>query len=344
MWHPRRLGASQLSLTLVLTSLTLGIALSPPASAAKPAVKAPAVVVTERAGKAVVVLKLAKRAPKRLKVVWATKPGSAQAGKDFKAARGTVVVAKGKRSARLSVRIVNDTIAEPTESFTVALRSATAKVPARVRVTIRDDDGGGPGGPGTLTYPKTISGPVSGHTKVAVYSGGTVSDDLHVEWSGTITLAYQHNDPVLGTPWGRSELHYVVQSASITWTASGTCTGSGTLSGSQLTGELLLDEAKAGPGFDEDARYWDYSIYLAPVSGTSGNLPVTCSGSPGNAGGRVGQGGFGGALVYNGYASADQPASNRYSTTRFSFAGTADPAALTYDNTWQLTGSGVAVR
>lgn len=329
----------------MLSSVALGVALSPPASAAKPAVKAPSVAVTERAGKAVVVLKLAKRAPKRLKVAWATKPGSAHAGKDFKAARGTVVVAKGKRSARLSVRIVNDAIAEPTESFTVTLRSATAKVPGRVRVTIRDDDGGGgPGVPGGLAYPHAISGPVSGHTKVAVYSGGTISDDLHVAWSGTVTLAYQHNDPILGTPWGRSELHYVVQSASISWTASGTCTGSGTLTAGQLTGELLLDEAKAGPGHDEDARYWDYSIYLAPVSGPSGNLPVMCGGTPGNAGPRVGQGGFGGALVYNGHATADQPASNRYSTTRFAFAGTADPATLTYDNTWQLTGSGTAAR
>ncbi|MCY1310584.1 hypothetical protein D9M70_607890 [compost metagenome] len=71
-------------------------------------------------------------------------------------------------------------------------------------------------------------------------------------------------------------------------------------------------------------------------------MPVTCGANPGNAAGRVGQGGNGGALVYNGYATPDQPDRLRYSTDRYTYAGTANPPALTYDNTWNLTGSGVA--
>lgn len=306
------------------------------AAAPKPVASAAPVSVAEGAGQAVVVVRLTKKARSNVAISWATVAGSARAGSDFRAARGKVVVKKGRKVARITVRLVDDRVAEPTESFTVALRSRAAKIRTpRVAVRITDDDSS------PVRFPQTITGTVSGRTKTAVYPGGTVPDSLHVEWSGTITYVFQKNDPVLGTPWRDQQVHYVVQSASINWTASGTCTGAGTLTGSQLTGDFTVDDSATGPGHDVDPRYWDYAIYLAPLTGT-GNMPVTCGPNPGNAAGRVGQGGNGGALVYNGYATPDQPDRLRYSTDRYTYAGTANPPALTYDNTWNLTGSGVA--
>lgn len=307
------------------------------AVAPKPVATAAAVTVTERAGTAVVVVRLTKKAPRNVAISWATASGSAKAGTDFRAGRGRVVVKKGRKVARITVRLVDDRVAESTESFFVGLVSRAAKVRTpRATVRITDDDRSAP-----ARFPQTITGTVSGRTKTAVYPGGTVPDSLHVEWSGTITYVFQKNDPVLGTPWRDRQVHYVVQSAAISWTASGSCTGSGTLTGAQLTGDFTVDDAPLGVGYDEDPRFWDYGIYLAPATGT-GAMPVTCGGNPSNAAGRVGQGGNGGALVYNGHATPDQPAHLRYSTDRFTFAGTADPPTLTYDTTWNLRGSGVA--
>lgn len=309
------------------------------AAAPKPTASAAPVTAREGAGTAVVVVRLTRKARTDVAISWSTVAGSARAGSDFRAARGKVVVKKGRKLARITVRLVDDRVAEPAETFAVALRSRGAKVRTpRVTVRINDDD---QGTSSPVRFPQTITGTVAGHTKTAVYPGGTVPDSLHVQWSGTITYVFQKNDPVLGTPWRDQQVHYVVQSASISWTASGTCSGSGTLTGSQLTGDFTVDAAAVGPGYDVDPRYWDYAIYLAPVTG-AGNMPVTCGANPGNAAGRVGQGGNGGALVYNGHATPDQPDSLRYTTDRFTYAGTANPPTLTYDNTWDLRGSGVA--
>jgi hypothetical protein len=312
--------------------------------AAKPVATAAPVTVSEPAGKVVVKVRLAKRAPRSLTLSWSTVAGSAQAGSDFKAARDTLTVRKGKKGAKVKVAVVDDKVAESTETFHVKLTGAAKVRPAKVPVTILDDDGGtGSGGPGAGTpFPQTISGTLSGTTKTAVFSGGTVPDTLHVEWSGTISYVFQPNDPVLGTPWADQQVHYAVQSATVTWTASGSCTGSGTLTGPQLTGAFTVDATAAGIGYDEDPAAWDYALLLAPVNNSTGNMPVSCGGSPGNAAGRVGQGGFGGALVYNGHATPEQPVSNRVSADRYTYAGTANPSTLTYDNTWSLSGSGVA--
>ncbi|MDQ6527514.1 Calx-beta domain-containing protein [Nocardioides sp. LHD-245] len=315
---------------------------------AKPAATATPVTVAEQAGKAIVRLKLAKKAPRNLTLSWSTVAGSAKAGSDFKAARGSVTVKKGSRAAKVKVAILDDTVAEPTETFSVKVKGAAKVRPAKVPVTILDDDGpggsgpGGPGGPGATPFPQTIAGTVSGTTKTAVFSGGTVPDTLHVEWSGTITYVFEPNDPVLGTPWADQQVHYAVQAATVNWTASGSCTGTGTLTGPQLTGAFTVDVTAAGTGYDEDPAAWDYALYLAPVNTSAGNMPVSCGGSPSNAAGRVGQGGFGGALVYNGHATPEQPVSNRVSPDRYAYAGTANPPTLTYDNTWSLSGSGVA--
>ncbi|WGX96661.1 Calx-beta domain-containing protein [Nocardioides sp. L-11A] len=312
---------------------------------AKPGATATPVTVSEQAGTAIVRLRLAKKAPRSLALSWSTVAGSAKAGSDFKAARGSVTIKKGRKSAKVKVAILDDTVAEPTETFYVKVKGAAKVRPAKVPVTILDDDGpggSGPGGPGATPFPQTISGSLSGTTKTAVYSGGTVPDSLHVEWSGTITYVFQPNDPVLGTPWADQQVHYVVQSATVNWTASGSCTGAGTLTGPQLTGAFTVDVTAAGLGYDEDPAAWDYSLLLAPVNTDAGDMPVSCGGSPGNAAGRVGQGGFGGALVYNSHATPEQPVSNRVSVDRYTYAGTANPPTLTYDNSWSLSGSGVA--
>lgn len=69
-----------------------------------------------------------------------------------------------------------------------------------------------------------------------------------------------------------------------------------------------VDDAPLGLGYDEDPRFWDYGIYLAPATGT-GAMPVTCGGNPSNAAARVGPGGgrFGPARTAQSVAETSSP-------------------------------------
>ncbi|MFT4286601.1 Calx-beta domain-containing protein [Nocardioides sp.] len=326
------------TLALVLLLGLLGGA-APAYAAKRTAVIAKPVTVTEAAGRAVITVKLRTKAKRSTRISWATAPGTATTT-DFVAATGKARIKKGKKSATIRIVIVDDSVAEADETFTVSLKGSGLK-PATVTVTIRDDDGGGaPGTPGGGTvFPETITGTFSGYTKPATGTGSISSDSLHVDWSGTITYVFQPNDPYLGTPWRDGTVHYAVQSVAVSWTASGGCSGSGTLTTSQVDGQVYLDDDVVGPGYDDDLAYWDYQVFLAPND--TGDMPVVCGETPGNAAVRVGQGGNGGALIDNGFATG-QPASNRYTTDLVHFAGTQNPPSIVFDNTWNLVGSGQA--
>lgn len=79
--------------------------------------------------------------------------GSAVSGSDYNFAGTTLTWAAGDASPKTtSISIVNDSVSEPTESFTVSLSSpgggATLGTPATSTITITDDDSPGAGGGG----------------------------------------------------------------------------------------------------------------------------------------------------------------------------------------------------
>ncbi len=105
----------------------------------KPKLAAIAPTVAESAGTAVMTVRLAGKAKKAVKVGWRTADGTAKAGSDYTASKGTATIRKGRTSATISVPVVSDGTHEDTEQFVVVLTSRQADVRTRrVNVTITD--------------------------------------------------------------------------------------------------------------------------------------------------------------------------------------------------------------
>ena len=71
---------------------------------------------------------------------YATADGTALAASDYVAASGTVTVGVGARTASIEVRVLDDAVIEPTESFAVRLWSVDQPLFQEATVTIVDDD------------------------------------------------------------------------------------------------------------------------------------------------------------------------------------------------------------
>jgi glucose/arabinose dehydrogenase len=101
------------------------------------------VTVSEGAGNAVVTINRIGGSNGLATVDYIANEDTAKRGTDFTATSGTLTFATGEVSKTFSVPIINDTIAEPTEGFSVGLVSATGATLGTRRtapVTILDDD------------------------------------------------------------------------------------------------------------------------------------------------------------------------------------------------------------
>jgi hypothetical protein len=150
----------------------------------KPKLTATAPTVAESAAKAVVTVRLPKKAKQAVKVGWRTVDRTAKAGSDYRAGKGTATIKKGKKVATISIALLGDKVHEGTETFTVRLSSGKAKVPAKpVTVTITDDDAAGPPAP---TAPSALTGTVTVSTTSVFPSGTTtLTMDVHLVPTGT---------------------------------------------------------------------------------------------------------------------------------------------------------------
>jgi hypothetical protein len=77
------------------------------------------------AGRIVFTVRLTRRAAKRVTVRYATADGSATAGSDYLAVHRTLVFKPGQRLRRISVPLVESTVAEDDETFSVILSHPT---------------------------------------------------------------------------------------------------------------------------------------------------------------------------------------------------------------------------
>ena len=159
--------------TALLAATALLIATAVPATllapadakpAMKPRLSATVKPVTESGKAAVLELRLSAKAKKTVKIGWKTVDGTAKAGSDYTTKRSTITIKKGKRTAKVTVPILEDAVHEATETFGVRLSSRQAKVPAKpVTLTLTDNDPAEQTAPpaptalvGTVTVTQTI--------------------------------------------------------------------------------------------------------------------------------------------------------------------------------------------
>jgi malectin (di-glucose binding ER protein)/Calx-beta domain-containing protein len=151
---------------------TIGAALlcaAPTGAASRPALTATNP--TGREGTKVVVS--VKRAASATAAAWRfeTRSGTARAGSDFVARRGVLHFRKGRKRAKLTLKLLKDKRVERSERFTVAFRRRSrSRIVARAKVTIRNVRSGstsapgvgGSSGPGTPAAPGIKPAPPGG--------------------------------------------------------------------------------------------------------------------------------------------------------------------------------------
>lgn len=117
------------------------------APAAGAQVKAPRVTtVTVTEGPRVVAkftVTLPKKARGRINVPYRTVAGTAKAGADYTAKRGRLIFRRGQRKKSISVRVLDDTLDEPNETFRMRISAVKRRLKAKsATATIVDDDPG----------------------------------------------------------------------------------------------------------------------------------------------------------------------------------------------------------
>ena len=147
----------------VLAVLLAGCALSGTPTAPSPPPRTDTLTIAdasagESAGSLPFVVRPSAPVAKRATVSYATEDRTAVAGADYQATRGTLTLAAGATAATIKVPIIDDSLAEDTETFTVTLSDAvnvSVSATAGTAIgTIEDDDGSAPAEPtGAPTEP-----------------------------------------------------------------------------------------------------------------------------------------------------------------------------------------------
>lgn len=209
----------------------------------KPKLTAAAPKVFESLGQATVTLKLPAKAKKPVKVAWRTVDGTAKAGTDYQARKGTATIKKGKRSAAITIRLVSDAVHEQTERFAVRLTSSQAKVPAKpVTITVTDDDKARP----APTAPSALTGTIT-VSSMSIVPSGTTTLTMNVHLVPTATAGQWRDDGTGSWTISGSLMNFagvcILMPTTTTVSGTGTfLTGAGEAATAQST--LLLD------GFD----------------------------------------------------------------------------------------------
>ena len=107
-------------------------------------------------------------------VSYATVPGTATPGQDYLTANGVLTFGAGETTKTIAITILNDSLDEPAETFTVTLSSpgggATLGTPSSAVVTITDEDVPGTIGIGTASV--TVSESAGVATITVTRTGG----------------------------------------------------------------------------------------------------------------------------------------------------------------------------
>ena len=147
------------------------------------------------------VVTLAGSSAQTVTVSYGTKDGTAVAGEDYQASEGVLTFAPGESSGTVSVSLVDDSVHEPTETFTVTLSSPeNADIALAGAVgRIADDDGlpmlsvvGGSGREGAVAeFVVTLAGSGSEPATVGypTTDGSAVAGEDYLATEGALTFA-----------------------------------------------------------------------------------------------------------------------------------------------------------
>jgi len=149
------IAASNASGTATVT-LAVTVAEPPPETAGELTFLTPAVSVTESSGALVAVVSREGGAAGAVTVAYATTDGTALAGSDYTAVSGVLSFPDGATSKSISVPILNDSVIESNETFSILLSSPTGGAVLGSNtvlvVTITDDDAPAPVDPNASYY------------------------------------------------------------------------------------------------------------------------------------------------------------------------------------------------
>jgi len=182
---------------------------------ALPVITAPAIVVSEDAGTAVLRLVQSFAARWDVTVGFATSGETAQHLTDYLARNGTATIPAGATSTTVVIQLVNETLSEAPEYFTVSFynpsRATLAPTAISVRVDIVDDDGEPAISVSGGTYSKSVGAAIAvislsraaGRDVAVQYrtiNGTAVAGRDHTAVSGTITVRAGETSAVVTIP------------------------------------------------------------------------------------------------------------------------------------------------
>ncbi|MBE9028497.1 DUF4347 domain-containing protein [filamentous cyanobacterium LEGE 11480] len=165
----------------------------------------PTVSISETAGAVTVTVNRTGDSSTAASVDYATTAGTATAGSDFTGSNGTLNFAAGDTSATVSIPILNDTVIEPTETFSLALSNPTAGTTlgtnSSTTISILDDDaptGNGDGLTGTyynnIDFTNEVLSRVDSTVDFNWGSGSPASgigvNTFSVVWTGQVQAIY----------------------------------------------------------------------------------------------------------------------------------------------------------
>ncbi|NLS76209.1 MAG: S8 family serine peptidase [Chloroflexi bacterium] len=152
----------------------------------------------ENASEVVVAVKLNAPADREVRVDYATGGGTATPGQDYLSASGTVILSPGETSRSLSVRLLDDSLAEATETFGLTLSNpvnAGLGSPSTASVSIKDND--------SLKFGSTsyLANESAGQVLVTVKLNVAVEEEVRVDYAcaGGTATASEDYVPAQGT-------------------------------------------------------------------------------------------------------------------------------------------------
>jgi len=208
---------------------------------------------------AVFTVSLSQASTQTITVQYATIAGTATASSDYTPTSGTLTFAPGETSKIISVPILRDLVAEPTEAFSLQLSSPSGATLTRAVAvgTIKDDDGTSPpptpsatignvsvqegnSGMTTARFTVTLSAAATGPVSI-VYStanGTAIAGSDYTATSGTLSFAAGETSktidvPILGDTQVETDETFLVRLTSAT---------GATIATTQATGTILNDD------------------------------------------------------------------------------------------------------
>ncbi len=227
--------------------------------------------VSEAAGTATITVNRTGGSDCSATVDYATADGTAIAGSDYTTTSGTLTFGSGVTSQSFTVPILNDSISEATETFTVTISNptggSTLGAPTVETVTILDDDplptlsinsvtqAEGNSGTSNFVFTVTLTGSTAQTVTVnfATANGTATAGSDYTTTNGTLTFApgvttQTVTVPVIGDTTVESDEPFTLTLSAPVKATITTATGTGTIVNDDFAADLAIVKSVAGSG------------------------------------------------------------------------------------------------